>query len=66
VQTVFVGAHGPARKFRVSAEVFAAASRVIFAEGAREYFRGTEFLGEAYDISGYGGSMTVLYNKNAK
>ena len=66
VQTVFVGAHGPARKFRVSAEVFAAASRVIFAEGAMEYFRGTEFLGETYDISGYGGSMTVLYNKNAK
>ena len=66
-QTLFIGAHGPARKFRVSAEVLAAASRVIFAEGAREYFRGTEFLSEVYDISDYGGKMTVLYeNKNAE
>ncbi len=65
-QTLFVGAHGPARKFGASAEVFAAASRVIFAEGAREYFRGTEYLANSYDIGEYGGKMTILYDKNTE
>ena len=61
-QTVFIGAHGPARKFGVSAEALSGASRVIFAEGAREYFRGTEHLACTYDIVEYGGEMTVLYD----
>jgi len=61
-QTVFVGAHGPARKFGVSAEAFALASRVIFAEGTREQFRGTEYISCTYDIAEYGGKMTVLYD----
>lgn len=65
-QTVFVGAHGPSRKFGASAEAFSAASHVIFAEGAREYFRGTEYLASAYDIGDYGGKMTILYDKNAE
>jgi hypothetical protein len=59
---VFVGAHGAARKFAASAEAFSGASRVIFAEGAMEYFRGTEYLAEAYDIGAYGGEMTILYD----
>ena len=61
--TVFVGAHGPARKFGASAEAFAAASRVIFAEGTGEQFRGTEYLAHAYDIGDHGGKMTLLYDK---
>jgi competence protein ComEC len=61
-QTVFVGAHGAARKFTASAEAFSGASCVIFAEGAMEYFRGTEYLAEAYDIGAYGGEMTILYD----
>jgi hypothetical protein len=65
-QTVFVGAHGPARKFGASAEAFAYSSQVIFAEGAREYFRGTEYLEKTYDICDYGGKMTVLYDKTTE
>lgn len=61
-QTVFVGAHGPARKFRASAEAFAYASNVIFAGGARELFRGTEYLAVTHDIAAYGGKMTILYD----
>ena len=64
--TVFVGAHGPTRKFGASAEAFALASRVIFAEGAREHFRGTEYLANTYDIGKYGGKMTISYDKAAE
>ena len=60
-QTVFVGAHGANRKFGVYADVFADAGRVIFAGGAREYFRGTEYLAEVYDTADYGGEMEILY-----
>ena len=62
-QTVFVGAHGAVRKFTASAEAFSSASRVIFADGEMEYFRGTEYLAEAYNIGTYGGEMTILYDK---
>ena len=60
-QTVFVGAHGPSRKFGVYASVFEKAGRVIFASGASELFSGTEYLAEAYEITDYGGKMTILY-----
>jgi len=60
-QTVFIGAHGPARKFSVYADIFESAGRVIFAQGAQEYFRGTEYLAYTYDISDYGGKIEILY-----
>ncbi|MBQ8404766.1 MAG: ComEC/Rec2 family competence protein [Clostridia bacterium] len=60
---VFVGGHGPARKFPVSAEALAGAGRVIFSDGAREYFRGTEYLANAYDIADFGGEMSILYKE---
>lgn len=59
--TVFVGAHGPARKFGVYADVFASAGRVIFAGGAMEGFRGTEYLANTYDIEEFGGELKILY-----
>lgn len=60
-QTVFVGSHGPKRKFGVYADAFAQAGKVIFAGGAREYFRGTEYLAEVYDTGDYGGEIEILY-----
>lgn len=59
--TVLVGANGPERKFRVYADAFAGAGRVIFAEGAEEYFRGIDHLGQVYRTEEYGGKITVLY-----
>jgi hypothetical protein len=35
---------------------------VIFAGGARELFRGTEYLAVTHDIAAYGGKMTILYD----
>jgi hypothetical protein len=61
-QTVFVGAHGPARKFYVSARPLQNAAKVIFANGAEDLLRDTEYLTNKYIISEYGGSMTVLYD----
>ncbi len=61
--TVFVGGHGPARKFPFSAEALAGAGRVIFADGTREYFKDTEYLAYAYDIADYGGEMSILYKE---
>jgi hypothetical protein len=61
--TVFVGAHGPARKFSVSAYTLAPAGRVVFAEGAIGYFRDTEYLAQVYDIADYGGKMSILYKE---
>lgn len=60
--TVFVGAHGPARKFGVYAGVFSGADRVIFSDGARALFRGTEYLAGAFDIADYGGEIEILYD----
>ncbi len=61
-QTVFVGSHGPARKFYVSARALKNAANVIFAQGAEELLRDTEYLANKYNISEYGGKMTVLYD----
>jgi ComEC/Rec2-related protein len=61
--TVFVGAHGPARKFSVSAYTLAPAGRVVFAEGAIGYFRDTEYLAQVYEIADYGGKMSILYKE---
>ncbi|MBQ8449254.1 MAG: ComEC/Rec2 family competence protein [Clostridia bacterium] len=60
--TVFVGAHGPARKFGVYADIFSGSGRVIFSSGARELFRGTEYLAGTFDIADYGGEMEILYD----
>ncbi len=60
-ETVFIGGHGPARKFPVSAESLAATGNVIFADGVREYFKYTEYLACTYDLADYDGEMTVLY-----
>ncbi len=60
-ETVFVGGHGPRRKFPISAEALAGAGRVIFSDGTREYFKYTEYLAYAYDLADYDGEMTVLY-----
>ncbi|MBQ7290855.1 MAG: ComEC/Rec2 family competence protein [Clostridia bacterium] len=61
VKAVFVGGHGPVRKFPVSAYALAGAGRVIFAEGVREYFRDTECLANAYDIADFDGKISILY-----
>ncbi len=60
-ETVFVGGHGPARKFPISAEALAGAGRVIFSDGVREYFKYTEYLACAYDLADYDGEISILY-----
>ena len=59
---VYVGAHGPARKFPFSARALKDADRVIFSCGAKGYFTDTEYLAEIYEISNFNGEMTVLYD----
>ena len=61
-QAVFIGAHGPTRKFKTSAEILGGAAKVIFAEDEIEFFRGIEYLAETYSISAYGGKMRILYD----
>lgn len=58
---VFVGSHGPSRKFRVSAEQLYVAEHVIFVESNEEYFRDTEGIENIYYIGEDDGVLRILY-----
>ncbi len=58
---VFIGAHGPNRKFKVSAAPLSFAGRVIFCSGSEEFFRESELPQDAYFISESDGVMDILY-----
>ena len=58
---LFVGSHGPSRKFRVSAKLLYGAEHVIFVEGNEEYFRDTEGIENIYYIGEDDGVVRILY-----
>lgn len=58
---VFIGAHGPNRKFKVSATPLSFAGRVIFCGGSEKFFRESELPQAAYFISESDGVMDILY-----
>ncbi len=61
-EVVFMGTHGPSRKFRVSAEELYGAKHVIFVEGNEKYFRDTECIENIYIISENDGIYRILYD----
>jgi len=59
---VFIGCHGPNRKFRSSSEALYSAKYVIFSRGTEEYFRETEMLPNVFYINEDNDILKVLYD----
>ncbi len=59
---IFVGSHGPNRKFSSSAEVLSSAQYVIFSDGTEENFRETETISNVSCINEDNKILTVLYD----
>ena len=60
---IFVGSHGPDRKFGSSASLLGDAQHVIFANGCEAWFRKSNSLSNAYYLAAEQDALKILYTE---